>query len=251
MRLIRQPTLNFRNAQEEGRINVAIQRSVNMVDAVLDARELRRLRRLPDKVDAVLDAMELRRRLSISSTSSTLTELSVSSFEEPEWGAAIKGKPLTPLTPVHSNALNTTYNVSNQTMAASTIEVPNLTPLSETIGAVGHAPKKAPFSPSKKAKIRRRQKKKTSVVVTAPKQGLEHQHQLERMKAFMNMKSREKSRQARMLGKLGKQALERTIVVPFELEEFRASRGINFEPRVYRHEELAALGIRTIKWDGQ
>jgi len=231
--------LNLSNFQEEAHIDAAIQRSV-------------------DEQNALLDAMELR-RFSISSTGSTLsmlTELSTSS-EEPERNTGTTETPPAPFTHVLSDVTNTIPHISDEAAAMGAVGTPEMSSTvffelcSAAIDAVGHTSKKAPASPSKKVKKRRRLKKKTSADTTQANQAFGHKHQFERMKKFMHKKVQEKSRQTRMQGKLYKQALERAIVVPFELEGFRPTRGINFQPRVYRHEELAALGIRTISWDGQ
>lgn len=223
---ILQSMLIFRNAQEEASINITIQRLVNRQDALLDAMESR--------------------RFSISSTSSTLTELS--SSDEPEQDLEAGGIP-----PAHAllDVTNITHDLPKKAVAMGTNPAPRFELCSKTTDATGHVLKNAPASPKKPKKARRRLKKKTSISVAETKSGLEHRHQLDRMKNYKDEKGQEKSRRTRMQSKLLKQALDRAITVPFELEEFRASRSINLESRVYCHEELAALGIRTICWDGQ
>ena len=174
---------------------------------------------------------------------SVLTELSCSSLEESERNPKEPPAPLA--TTRHASGNETTTNLDAG-------GPPSLSELcSKIIGNIGHTVKKAPASPSGKAKkVRRRQKKKKPVAVRE-EQGHQHGHQYKRMKNFMRKKSQEKSKQTRMAGGLSRQALERAIIVPFELEEFRPSRGINLEPRVYDHKELAALNVNTIEWDGQ
>ena len=48
-----------------------------------------------------------------------------------------------------------------------------------------------------------------------------------------------------------RKAMERVVTVPFELSHLRSTYAVEHEERVYDHRELAALGIKTINWDGK
>ena len=71
------------------------------------------------------------------------------------------------------------------------------------------------------------------------------------MHQFMTNKLSQMSKRVRMVGGQCRQALDRAIVVPFELNQFCASLDVKHDHRVYRHAELEALGVQTISWDGQ
>lgn len=47
-----------------------------------------------------------------------------------------------------------------------------------------------------------------------------------------------------------KKAIKGAISVPFEFADLRSSYAIKQEQKVYPHEELEGLGMKTIKWDG-
>ena len=47
-----------------------------------------------------------------------------------------------------------------------------------------------------------------------------------------------------------RKALERAVTVPFEFSDLRSSSSVQFEHRIYRHEELKGKEITTIEWDG-
>ena len=220
--------------QEESRINEAIEHSIA-------------------GQNAFLDWMEARRR-STSSTDSTLTELSSCWSEDQEWNTTVErtstsiSRILSPVT----NVTRTLKGPAGSIEGPTTVNDANLFyPGSEPTNTTSHSSKKAPASPLKKKKPRRRPKKKTAVNVTEPRLELDHKHQHERMKRFRDIKAQEKTKQTRMRGRLCRQALERAIVVPFEVEQFRASRKVQRDARVYGHDELESLGIRTVGWNGR
>jgi len=46
-------------------------------------------------------------------------------------------------------------------------------------------------------------------------------------------------------------AKKRAVTVPFELSHLRPTSTVEHAEKVYDHRELAALGIKTVKWDGR
>jgi len=203
--------------------------------------------------DAFLDELESR-RWSISSTASTFTELSRSS-EELEHAVNVKdaSQAQTSTSSVSDKAVGTLWNVSEGTTGtAHEIPIPALGPSLEVVAGEYHPSEATPHSPKKEAKkAKRRQKKKSSAGGAEVGQDVGHGHQLKRMKKFMASKSQEKSKKTRMCGKLCRQALFRTVTVPYELGWLKTACGVQHETRIYRHEELKDLGIRTVSWDGQ
>jgi hypothetical protein len=59
------------------------------------------------------------------------------------------------------------------------------------------------------------------------------------------------SRRQRVTAAMVKRALENIEVVDCELDQLRTARLTVNKAREYRHEELEALGIRTIHWNGR
>jgi len=71
-----------------------------------------------------------------------------------------------------------------------------------------------------------------------------------------NRRRRQKRRDRVLSGKEEKrrerhaEAVKNAMTVPVELVNLRPSLKTRHGSRVYRHEELARLGVRTIQWDG-
>ena len=74
-------------------------------------------------------------------------------------------------------------------------------------------------------------------------------HTLRRMQAF-RAGGEQLSKKDRIKRWRIDKAISRTMCVPFEFNDLRTSYTTQAESRVYPHEELEALGIRTVKWDG-
>jgi hypothetical protein len=77
----------------------------------------------------------------------------------------------------------------------------------------------------------------------------EHSHQWKRLWAFISSQSN--SKQAKRKDGRTRKALDRAIVVPFEMEDFKTSGELGFEPQVYTLKEVTALGVTVIPWDGR
>jgi len=198
-----------------------------------------------------LDGLESR-RWSISSTASTLTELSSRCSEDFEC--------VTNVSPIQIHAPSIAANTARVLgeTCGDVVEVvvgvmaPVLRPSLEMARDERYLSGEAQSNPGKEVKkAKRRQKKKMAAGSAKADQELGHGHQLKRMREFMASKSQEKSKKTRMHGKLSRQALVRTVTVPYELGRLKTTRGIQHQTRVYRHEELESLGVRTISWDGQ
>jgi len=58
------------------------------------------------------------------------------------------------------------------------------------------------------------------------------------------------SRKDEMRQKRLAEAVGDAVTVPVELDDLSLSQKPRHKPRVYRHEELARLGVRTIQWSG-
>jgi hypothetical protein len=166
-------------------------------------------------------------RLSTSSSLSTLTELSSSSN-----GSIFEG-PRGVIARVFSSISNATRRVFGS-LGPVDAEAQAATP--EIANPISQAQKKKPH--------RRQKKKKTPPVPVA-----EHSHQWKRLRAFISSQSNSK-RAKRKDGRTRK-ALDRAIVVPFEMEDFKTSGELGFEPRVYTLKEVTALGVTVIPWDGR
>jgi hypothetical protein len=205
-----------RPSQEDAHINAMILRSVKEQDAFLDG------------VDP--------RRFSTSSTPSTLTELS-SSSEGPS-----KKKRWEPLTRTLTTITNVTRRVFGGTTRSVDAEDQGSTSASQPCTVAVDRPSQV------RKKPRRRQKKVKS---RAPPPNVLHGHQHRRMKMFKAKKAGEKSKRARMLAGRTTHAFERAIIVPYELEEFKTTGELGFEPRVYTLEEVTALDVQTVPWDGR
>lgn len=207
----------------------------------------------------------------MSSTCSTLTELSSRCSEDIERNA---GSPVSP-TP-HAPNLSTIVDVNlllSTTPNAALVSVaphpwfgPNLdtnppplsVPCPLPASAVG--PSSTPDTPAlqdptkkprRRQKNKKKKKKKSPISDEAVDVEVEHKHQQKRMDFFKAWKSREKSKQTRMDSARFKKVLSGVTPIPFEPSQFRPSLKVKHEPRVYRHEELAALGVRTMPWDGR
>jgi hypothetical protein len=191
-------------------------------DACISAAVQRSVR----EQDAMLDGLYVP-RLSTSSSLSTLTELSSSSN-----GSIFEG-PRGVIARVFSSISNATRRVFGSLgpvdaeAQAATPEIAN------------------PISQAQKKKPRRRQKKKK----TPPVPVAEHSHQWKRLRAFIS--SQGNSKRAKRKDGRTRKALDRAIVVPFEMEDFKTSGELGFEPRVYTLKEVTALGVTVIPWDGR
>ena len=64
-------------------------------------------------------------------------------------------------------------------------------------------------------------------------------------------KRRRIGRKLRLQGKRSAASFEKAVSITCEVGDLTTSTKFPFERRVYRHEELEPLGIRTVKWDGR
>ena len=183
-----------------------------------------------------------------------MTELSSCCSEDVEWDAPC----LYPMKPP-AHVLQTITNIpetSNVASSAATMasEVDLQSLCSTTVSPNDHPPKEGSANaqaPKKKPRRRQKKKKKIPLDGEVAVKPVEHKHQKERMEKFKKMKATEKSKKTRMESARSIKVLNGVTPVPFELGQFRPSLKVGREPRVYRHEELKALGVRTIPWDGQ
>jgi hypothetical protein len=76
-------------------------------------------------------------------------------------------------------------------------------------------------------------------------------HSGRRMRRFRDVGRRRMSKRARTEARRSAASFERAIVVPHEFDDLETSTKPKFERRVYRHEELELLGVRTVRWDGR
>jgi len=218
-------------------MNTSIQRSVEDQNAFLDRAE--------------------RRRVSISSMCSSLSELSSCDPEDFEQNASWiepsmpPPSALRPITNVPSGS-----NEANWSMAAPSMPAvkPLSTPSSTAVQPVDRPLKDEPpnpQNPTKKPRRRQKKKKKVPVDVEAAAVEIQHKHQKDRMQKFRKMKAGEKSKKTRMESARCMKVLNGVTPVPFEPAQFRPSLKVAHESRVYHLQELEALGVRTIPWDGR
>ena len=206
--------------------------------------------------DAFLNKLESR-RLSISSMCSTLTELSSCCSEYVERDVDYPDAAMPP-----THALSTVTNIAESSTLTNWIAtiapefdpapLPPQTPTG--LRAVDHSPEEGPANtpaPKKKPRRRQKKKKKTPADDEVAVVRVDHKHQRDRMQKFKMLKAAEKSKKTRMESARAIKVLKGVTPIPFELGHFRLSLKVKHELRVYRHEELEALGVRTIPWDGQ
>jgi len=137
-------------------------------------------------------------------------------------------------------------------------------PDTSEVGIASHGPANALNHPSgggmmgstapKKKHRGRPRKKKTAPVADhddVARVTVEHIHQKIRMQGYKKMKAGEKDRRSRMESSRFKKILNAATSIPCELGHLRPSLKVAHQPRVYRHEELRALGVRIVPWDGQ
>jgi len=76
-------------------------------------------------------------------------------------------------------------------------------------------------------------------------------HREKRWQKFLEMKRHNApSKKDKMRFDRFAKAMKNAMTLPVEPIDLRPSTKPRHEPRAYRHEELARLGIRTIQWDG-
>ena len=105
--------------------------------------------------------------------------------------------------------------------------------------------------PKKKGKKWRQVKKPKTA--PPPIEAVEHKrgHSRRRMQNYSAVTKKIQSRRQRVTAAMVKRALENIEVVDCELDQLRTARLTVNKAREYRHEELEALGIRTIHWNGR
>ena len=198
------------------------------------------------------------RRLSISSICSTLSELSTSSEEEFELSGEHMPMDLTPdepeptqtSIPIRKVRL-TLSNVTNLT--AASLPVQPSTPLHPNPPTAAHKSRSDAAVHSKKkgkkgGKAKQAKKPKTA---PGPIEEVEHKHSHNRMKGLCKKNKLRKTKKERRTAKLAERALADVEIVDCELDRLQTARATVYERREYKHEELEALGIRTIPWNGR
>lgn len=108
-------------------------------------------------------------------------------------------------------------------------------------------------SKKKVKKGRKRRQVKKQKTVPPPIERVQHKqpHRRKRMLRLHAHNIQMKSKSARITAKLVERALKAIEIVDCELDQLRTARVTAHEKREYRHEELEALGIRTIRWNGR
>ena len=231
------PSLTCVTLQEVECINSSIQRSVDDQNLYLDRAE--------------------RRRTSISSTCSTLTELSSCDSEDVEQSTSWLESLMPPTSAPSRNAYaaETSADTNCSKPAPSTPDTAlSSRPNAAAVDAVDHSPAGGPpatQNPPKKPRRRQKKKPKVPAKVEVAAVEFKRSHKKERMEKFKREKSGEKSKKTRMECARFIKVMKGVTPVPFELGQFRPSLKVAHESRIYRHEELEALGVRTISWDGR
>ena len=228
-----QPTLTSVTSQEVHCLNASIQHSVDDQNAFLDRAETR--------------------RMSISSMCSSLSELSSCDSEDFEQNASwIEPSipPPTVLKPIPNVPGGSTEASLSSARPSSAVMEPLSASSSAAIDPVDH-PMGDPQMPMKKPRRRQKKRKKVAIDIEAADAEIKHKHQKDRMQKFMKLKSGEKSRKTRKESARCMKVLKGVSPVPFEPAQFRPSLKVAHEPRVYHLEELEALRVRTIPWNGR
>jgi hypothetical protein len=72
-----------------------------------------------------------------------------------------------------------------------------------------------------------------------------------RLNRFQAVRLPQLEKRTRMEARRSAASLGRAITIPCEFDDLGVSIKPKRERRVYRHEELVQLGVRTVKWDGR